>query len=756
MPIQRSTVQPGERSVDWDRTIALLAFPVDISSFLSRSPIPPATACASQPGQLENPSPSEIALSALAHWNQYLETRDDHCREVFLTHARWFVEQEVRIGETSGGWPTSQPHTLVPTQGSWLSALAQGSALSVLARAYQITREDAFLEVAQRAVRSFEQDILDGGVCAPIGSDGIFFEEVAVYPAAHILGGAIFALLALYDYLALTGDARITTLIDRGLSTMHDMLPEYETGFWTYADLLQRRLATPAQLSQQAALLEALANYSGCKHCMTLASQWRSYQGRFRSRLRHLIDSLVAGCGHALLQRLRSAFNPEPYTAPPLRVCIPLNSLFVTGGILTVLRSIAAVTAQTWHIEFLTRHVGARQDEFVVHEFGTPLMAPWQFPTVWKYGWDGFWKLVSLMRRGAGYHIVMPQDGVFTGAFASAAAKLVGARVVCIDHANLTLLKGNIYRDERKKALALKKWPHSLLSGMLLIGYWPSLALLARIAARFTDHYLVPGIAGDGVEDICKELGIYQSRLTRFASMIDIERHFVLDDGSRWKVREAKGLADDAITVAIVCRLSTEKGLDIALEGVKQALSALPPDLGQRLRVIIAGDGPLRQSLEEDIRRSGLGQTCQLWGDISADDVLELLAISDVFLYTSTRGACFPMAVLEAMASGCAVIATTQPMSNAVLLAEGRGIAIPPGDAAQTAQALTRLACDLEVCRHMGRSARNYIATQHSATTFRRTLMRATTWSNLDELLAAQAQGESRLCMGGQVSHDIR
>ena len=101
------------------------------------------------------------------------------------------------------------------------------------------------------------------------------------------------------------------------------------------------------------------------------------------------------------------------------------------------------------------------------------------------------------------------------------------------------------------------------------------------------------------------------------------------------------------------------------------------------------------------------------------------------------------MAVLEAMASGCAVIASTEPMSNARLLAEGRGIAVPPGDAEQTALALVQLVNDLELCRRMGDLARDYIAVYHSAAVFRRTLLRATYWSGLDEFLHVGRRSET-------------
>ena len=79
-------------------------------------------------------------------------------------------------------------------------------------------------------------------------------------------------------------------------------------------------------------------------------------------------------------------------------------------------------------------------------------------------------------------------------------------------------------------------------------------------------------------------------------------------------------------------------------------------------------------------------------------------------------------------------------MSNAHLLAEGRGIAVAAGDAMQTSTALVRLINDIELCRQMGRLARNYITVQHSPAMFRRSLLRVTYWSALDALLADKVE----------------
>ncbi len=431
---------------------------------------------------------------------------------------------------------------------------------------------------------------------------------------------------------------------------------------------------------------------------------------------------------------VRAKLFPKSSLSSPIRVCVAVPAFPVPGGVLTVLEGIEQVTKNVWQIEYVTNYVGKQSENYVVHQFGTKKTGYWQFPMVWIYFIAGCRKLLSLMHYRSTYHVILSQDGIFTGALAALAGKLAGVRVVCIDHGHLTLLNSKSYRAERVKILQGRAWYRRALSRFLYLFYWPSLSLLAHITARLTDCFLVPGIAGDGVEEICMQLGVPASRLVRFASMISTENHPVLSTTTRAELRTNKNLPANAIVIAIACRLAPEKGLDIALESISHALSQVS-SLRERIAVVIAGDGPLHQKLEDDIDRLGLGQTCMLWGDITQHEVCELFAISDIFLYTSIRGACFPMAVLEAMASGCAVIASTQPSSNAHLLADGRGIAVHAGDVEQTSIALTTLIRNLPLCREMGKLARKYIESHHSPEAFRRTLLRATCWSDLDTLL---------------------
>ncbi len=175
----------------------------------------------------------------------------------------------------------------------------------------------------------------------------------------------------------------------------------------------------------------------------------------------------------------------------------------------------------------------------------------------------------------------------------------------------------------------------------------------------------------------------------------------------------------------MINRLAAEKGMEFALEGITQALAMLSPELRTRVKVLVVGDGPLRPQVEADIQRLDLDAACVLWGVAKPSDVVTLLGISDIFLYSGTRGTNYSMAVLEAMAASCAVVATVVPQSNARLLAEGRGIAIRPGNATEIGTALAHLCENRELCRQVGQKAREYVTTYHSAQMLKRNLLNA-------------------------------
>lgn len=733
----------------------LFPYPVDMARYdllLRTLPVPESIPVV-ESGQMSG----NITRDALICGNDYFVDNNERHLKMFISHARWLVDQEQYTGDDASGWPVTIPFNTDSAGKRCLSALVQGQAVSVLVRAYALTGEAIYLDVARRAYHTFERDILDGGISTPVTGNGVYFEEYAVYPAAHMLPGMVFAMLGLADYLKLGEDTNGATLLRRSHESLHRLLPELDAGYWTRSDLLRRHLTSTPQHELQTSLLQTLSLCLHCDECAALASRWKGYGQRKLTRL----HSQAVRRGVAIAKKswrplqnilFKRKTSVKKQEGGRLRVYVPITAFPVTGGMRTVIASIAHVTRDIWHMEYLTPFAGPNPEKLPIHCFGLParvswLMAPWQFPSVWLYMLAGAKKLISLLRHSREYALILPQDGVYTAAFAALIARLAGIRVVCMDYGNLTLLHNLAYRRERLEALATKKPLERAFGPLLFMCYWPSLAFFAWLSTRLVDHFLIAGVEGDGIEAVyCDKLGVPRSRVTRYAYMIDLDRHPVYNAAERARKREQCDIPVDALVITMICRFGPEKGVDIALASISQVLTGVSPEQRARVRFVLAGNGPLKEQIEAEINARGLYGVCKMWGEASPEDVVTLLGVCDIFLHTSTRGAYYSVTMLEAMASGCAIVASNQPPLNTQLLADGRGIIVPVGDAAKTAEALVCLLTDLRQGREMGERAREYIAVWHSPETLKRVLVRASCWSELDRVL--QLNRDIKMKMG--------
>ena len=168
--------------------------------------------------------------------------------------------------------------------------------------------------------------------------------------------------------------------------------------------------------------------------------------------------------------------------------------------------------------------------------------------------------------------------------------------------------------------------------------------------------------------------------------------------GSPERLRSHLGIPDDAPVVGVVGLLRAQKALEVLVDA-----AALMRDRVPGLRVLIAGDGPERARLEALVRARGLESVVSLLGVRS--DVPDVLAALDVAVLTSDFEGT-PLAVLEYMAAGKAIVAT-RVGGVPELLDEGEhGLLVPPRDPAALAEAVELLLAD-PVRRHaLGRAAR--------------------------------------------------
>lgn len=112
------------------------------------------------------------------------------------------------------------------------------------------------------------------------------------------------------------------------------------------------------------------------------------------------------------------------------------------------------------------------------------------------------------------------------------------------------------------------------------------------------------------------------------------------------EMRAAMGASERDLVVAYVGRLAPEKGIHVALEGLKTVIAA-----DTRVRVAIAGDGP-----DESRCRAVAPTGTWFAGSLRGEALSQFYASADLFVFPSTTET-FGNVVLEAMASGLPVVA---------------------------------------------------------------------------------------------------
>jgi len=187
-------------------------------------------------------TPVITALFALDAWNRSggLKLCDEDNITKFLRLADWFLHRaEKHYNQYGWFYHFDWFYKGTPLTAPWISAMGNGMAISVLVRAWLLTKRKAYLEGCEQALNCFDYSISDGGVRVVDEHGCVWFEEYPVMPEPHVLNGFIFALFGLYD-LSSVGNPKAKSLFLEGIRTLQKHLQDYDLGYWTSYDLLLR------------------------------------------------------------------------------------------------------------------------------------------------------------------------------------------------------------------------------------------------------------------------------------------------------------------------------------------------------------------------------------------------------------------------------------------------------------------------------------------------------------------------------------
>lgn len=155
------------------------------------------------------------------------------------------VEKLVQLADVDENtciWWHRYRETKYQLEAPWASAMAQGEIISLFLRYYQLTGEEKYLQLSQKAFHFLSVKVEDGGVRRYDENGDLWLEEYPSDPPSFVLNGFLYALFGLYDLFRVTGDLLVRKEIELCLTTLKNNLHKFDAGYWSYYDLQKREL----------------------------------------------------------------------------------------------------------------------------------------------------------------------------------------------------------------------------------------------------------------------------------------------------------------------------------------------------------------------------------------------------------------------------------------------------------------------------------------------------------------------------------
>lgn len=320
----------------------------------------------------------------------------------------------------------------------------------------------------------------------------------------------------------------------------------------------------------------------------------------------------------------------------------------------------------------------------------------------------GVWQLI-----GAHVRFVRSRPGALAGAYVRLATlphDSLRSRVKTVLHVGLGVAAADMLRSRRPDHL------HAHFIDRAAVAAWVSARLLDvpfSVTAHANDIYVSPVLLADKLAAAkfaatCTEYNrsyLLEAVGRGRADIVTI--HHGIDLQSFPERHQSSGSTPLVLAVG---QLREKKGFRHLIDA-----AALLTD--RHCDVVIAGDGPLRAELEDQVASLGLGERVRLLGAVSHDRVLELMQGATVFVLPAVVAADgdrdgIPNVILEAMAMELPVIATRHSGIPEAVVDGTTGILVEVGDPTALAEAIVRILDDADGAARMGVEGRALVASR--------------------------------------------
>ena len=308
------------------------------------------------------------------------------------------------------------------------------------------------------------------------------------------------------------------------------------------------------------------------------------------------------------------------------------------------------------HVETFSQHIQRENSEFY-------LVPPF------SSGVDStlVWRLARLLQRSKADIVHSHNWGTFL--YAIPAAKLTRVPIIHGEH------------GKNSMELDRESWPKRSAKSLLGPRVNRLVTVSRALAAEWSDY------------------GVPAGRILNIPNGVDVERFCPRPTNP--EDRRKFGLPPEGFIFGSVGRLDSLKNYEVLISSFERVTSEVP---GSRLALL--GDGPFKDRLKRKIDELKLNDVVYLIG--RRPDPENFLRALDVFVLPSKYEG-MSNVVLEAMATGLAVVCADLPSHREVFEPDREGVVVSPFTAERLAEALVDLARNRKRCRELGLAAREKV-----------------------------------------------
>jgi hypothetical protein len=180
-----------------------------------------------------------------------------------------------------------------------------------LLKAYELTKEQHYLDAATQVFNSFNVDIKEGGVQYKDHLGYLWLEEYALDPPPHVLNGFITILFGIHEYHSITKKKQAQHLWKEGIKTVKALLPKYDLGYWSIYDLQRKYPSTTSYHNLHIRQMNILYQLTQDKLFKEYEEKWSQYTTKSINKRRanikrgivHLKRYGVRNCIQRYIQR---------------------------------------------------------------------------------------------------------------------------------------------------------------------------------------------------------------------------------------------------------------------------------------------------------------------------------------------------------------------------------------------------------------------------------------------------------------------